>query len=311
MARSIACCLARRIARCIARPTIVTFAFAVAVATCVLTMRAQTPSQPQSQPARVTIERLALHQFEDGPVLASSYEFVPGETAYFSCRITGYHIVKNDQQQSVKLTWQMRMLDPSGVPIEKDRSGRIEDQLLPQDKSWVPKFLTTFVVPAFAPGGTYRITVKVADEAGNTEATGELAFAVRGHSVQSSDTLLARNFLFLRSEDDRRGMSQAVYHPGETLWARFDITGYKFGEGNRFSVDYGLAVLRATGEQLFAQPAAAADSNQSFYPQRYVPGMLSLTLDQNVPKGSFLLVVTVRDKIGDQSWETRQPFQIE
>ena len=304
-ARSIAC----RIARCIARSITVTFAFAVAIPICAHTMRAQTPSQ--SQPGQVTIERLALHQFEDGPVLASSYEFVPGETAYFSCRITGYHIVKNDQQQSVKLAWQMRMLDPSGVPIEKDRSGRIEDKLLPQDKSWVPKFITTFVVPAFAPGGTYRITVKVVDEAGNTETTGELAFAVRGHNVQSSDTLLARNFLFLRSEDDRRGMSQAVYHPGETLWARFDITGYKFGEGNRFSVDYGLAVLRATGEQLFAQPGAAADSSQSFYPQRYVPGMLSLTLDQNVPKGSFLLVVTVHDKIGDQSWETRQPFQIE
>ena len=58
-------------------------------------------------------------------------------------------------------------LDPSGVPIEKDKSGRIEDKLLPQDKSWFPKFLSSFVVPAFAPGGTYRITVKIADEGGN------------------------------------------------------------------------------------------------------------------------------------------------
>ena len=39
--------------------------------------------------------------------------------------------------------------------------------------------------------------------------------------------------------------------------------------------------------------------------------MLSLTLDQNVPKGSFLLMVIVRDKIGNQTWETKQPFEIE
>ncbi len=39
--------------------------------------------------------------------------------------------------------------------------------------------------------------------------------------------------------------------------------------------------------------------------------MLSLTLDQNVPKGSFLLKVTVRDKIGNTTWETKQPFDIE
>ncbi len=55
------------------------------------------------------------------------------------------------------------------------------------------------------------------------------------------------------------------------LWARFDITGFKYGEKNRYSVEYGLAILRETGEQVFAQPAAADDSHESFYPQHYVP----------------------------------------
>lgn len=43
---------------------------------------------------KLAIERIALHQFEDGPVLAANYEFVPGETVYFSCRLTGYRIEK-------------------------------------------------------------------------------------------------------------------------------------------------------------------------------------------------------------------------
>ena len=63
-----------------------------------------------------------------------------------------------------------------------------------------------------------------------------------------------------------------MYHPGETLWARFDMTGYKYGDKNHYSVEYGLAILRESGEQVFAQPAAAADSSEGFYPQRYVPG---------------------------------------
>lgn len=269
-----------------------------------LALRAQSSKQ-------LSIERIALHQFEDGPVLAPAYQFVPGEPAFFSCRLTGYRVEKKDEVQSVKLTWRMRVLDPSGVPVEKEKSGVIDDRVLPQDKNWTPKFTSSFVVPAFAPSGSYRIPVTVMDEVAGAEAHAELTFSVRGHAVEPSETLVTRNFQFLRGENDRTGMRTASYHPGEMLWARFDITGYKFGDNNRYSVDYGLAVLNAAGEQLFAQPAAAADSHESFYPQRYVPGMLSLNLDQNVAKGSYTLVVTVRDKTGNQTWESRQAFQVE
>ena len=72
-----------------------------------------------------------------------------------------------------------------------------------------------------------------------------------------------------------------------------------------------MAVLDAAGEQKFSQPDAAADSNESFYPQRYVPGALSLSLDKNVSKGSYTLVLTVRDKMGNQSWESRHKFQVQ
>src|SRR6266404_8358412 len=162
-----------------------------------------------AQTKHLAIERIALHQIEDGPVLANTYEFVPGETAYFSCRLTGYQIEKKEEEQNVKLSWQMRVLDPSGVPLVKDKSGRIEERVLPQDKNWMPKFLSDFTVPPFAPGGTYRIPVKLKDEIGGAEVSAELTFRVRGHEVQPSETLVARNFKFLRGEDDRAGMQEA------------------------------------------------------------------------------------------------------
>jgi hypothetical protein len=264
-----------------------------------------------AQTQRIKIDRIALHQFEDGPMLGPDYLFVPGETAYFSCRLAGYRVETNETTQQVRLAWQLRVTDPSGLLIEKEKAGRIEERVLPQDKNWMPKFLSTFVVPAFAPSGVYHVSVKVQDELASAEASAELTFRVQGHSFEPSETLIVRNFRFFRSETDQAYMTAGIFHPGEMLWARFDIVGYKVAENNRFSVDYGLAVLNGAGEQLFAQPDAAADSRESFYPQRYVPGVLSLNLDASVAKGDYILVVTVHDKIGDQNFMLRRPFQVQ
>ncbi|MGD1096478.1 MAG: hypothetical protein ABSB35_31350 [Bryobacteraceae bacterium] len=266
--------------------------------------------------SKLSIEQMALHQFEDGPVLPATYEFVPGETVYFSCRIAGFHIDKKEQddqvvRQSVKLSWQMRATDPAGVLLEKEKAGLIEERLLPQDKNWVPKFLVSFVIPSVAPTDTYKIGVQIKDEFAAAQASGELRFRVHGHEVEPSDTLLARNFQFLRSENDQAPMRNPVYHAGETLFARFDLTGFKFGENNLFQVSYGLAVLNAASVQMFAQPEAASETNRSFYPQRFVGGMLSLNLDPNLAKGSYILVITADDKIGKQTWEAQHRFEVE
>jgi hypothetical protein len=264
-----------------------------------------------AQPPKLAIDRLALHQFEDGPMLAPGYEFVPGETAHFSCRIAGFHTSKKEESQEAKLAWTMRVVDPEGVPIQKEKSGRIDESLSARDKDWAPKFLETFTVPAFAPGGAYQVRITVTDQIAGAEASGELAFDVRGHAVEPSPTLTVRNFKFVRAEDDQVAMRQPVYHPGDTLWAKFDITGYKFAENHKFDVDYGLAILNAAGEQIFSQPAAASDSKESFYPQRYVPGALSLNLDANVVKAAYTMVIVVHDKIGGQTDESRHPFEVQ
>jgi hypothetical protein len=265
----------------------------------------------QGAPALV-IERMALHQFEDGPVLPSSYEFLPGETAHFSCRLTGYQIDKSDEEdQRVKISWKIEVLDQAGILLDKPKPGRIEGRVTPEDKNWLPKFLAEFVIPPFAASGDYRISVQAKDEVGSGDVHADLIFHVRGHDAQPSETLVTRNFRFLRGEEDGAPLRDPVYHPGDVLWARFDIVGYKLGENNRFSVDYGLAVLGADGKQLFAEPEAAADSHESFYPQRYVPGALNLNLDKNVPAATYTLVVTVGDKLGGQTWEERQTFRVE
>lgn len=259
----------------------------------------------------LSIERMAMHQFEDGPVLESSYEFLPGETAHFSCRLTGYGIQKkDDENQQAKLSWHVDVADPNGIALDKPKSGVIEARVLPEDKNWLPKFLYEFTVPPFAASGNYRVSVRVKDEISGAEVHADLNFHVRGHDVDPSDTLVIRNFHFFRAENETVPMRDSVYHPGEMLWAKFDAVGFKLGEGNHFDVAYGLTVEDASGKQLFAQPEAAQESHESFYPQRYVPGALSLSLDKNVPAATYALVVTVHDKVGGQTWEERRMFEV-
>ena len=244
-------------------------------------------------------------------MLAANHAFLPGETVFFSCRLTGYQAaIAGDEQRSVKLSWKVEVTDPAGVPLVEEASGAIAEPLSTQDKNWFPKFLHQFKIPPFAPGGDYHIKVFARDEVAKTELTSQLDFRVRGHMVEPSATLAARNLRFVKDETDGPPLDPVLYHPGQTLWARFDITGYKYGEKNRYSVEYGLAILRESGEQVFAQPAAAADSSEGFYPQRYVPGALSLNLAADVPEGSYTLVVTMADKVGGQTAEARGAFRI-
>ena len=261
---------------------------------------------------KLAFERLALHQFEDGPLLPSSHEFLPGETVWFSARVSGFDSQVAGDNRNVKLAWQVGLVDPAGVPVEAPQTGRLDESLRIQDKEWVPKFVVSFLLPSFVPGGTYHIPVSVKDELAASEISGDLELHVRGEAIEPSETFVIRGFRFLRNETDSEALRPpVVYKPGSTLWARFEMAGYKFETNHKFSVDYGLAVLNAEGKELFAQPEAAAESKESFYPQLRVPGALSLHLDPNVPLGTYTLVVNVRDKIGGQTAEQRETFQVQ
>ncbi|HVO96432.1 MAG TPA: hypothetical protein VMT15_00105 [Bryobacteraceae bacterium] len=263
---------------------------------------------------KLEIEKFALRQFEDGPALAASHEFLPGETVFWSFRIRGYRVIKTeneagDEESRVKLAWTVRAADPKGVLIDKERSGLVETKVFEQDKEWTPRASDSFMIPPLAPAGTYRATVTVKDESG--EAKAELEFKVKGDSIEPSETLTGRDVRFLRSQNDTEAMKNPAYHAGDTLWVRFDITGYKFGENNRFEVEYGLKILRANGQTMFNQPVAAKETAESFYPQHYVPGLLSLGLNNDLPKGTYTMVITMRDNLGNQTWEHREDFQVQ
>lgn len=261
-----------------------------------------------TEPKKLAIIKPAFSQMEDGEVAPADEEFAPGETLHFRCFIEGY---KKGEKDAILISYQVEARDAAGNLLQNIQTGKVESNLSPEDKDWMPKVRESIVIPPLAGSGQYQVIVKVKDELANTTAEARAPFLVRGREVAPSDTLAVRNFRFLRSEDDTQPLKVAAYRPGDSLWARFDMTGYKLAEGNKFDIDYGLVVLRPDGSVAYSEPHAAALNNQTFYPQRYQPGELSLNFAKDQKPGEYTIVLTVHDNIGKQSYEQREKFSVE
>lgn len=267
------------------------------------------PALAQTASKQLTIVKPALHQDEDGAELPATFAFLTGESVFLSFQIAGYQVTGGDTN-AIDLRCRIDALDPDGVKIVETADREIKTQLSAEDKNWRPIVRHTFEVPPLALPGAYKLAISVQDVIGKRETKTELPFTVRGHKVEPSPTLTARNFRFLRSEEDRDALETALYRPGDTLWARFDMTGFKYGENNRIHVEYGLAVLGSTGKELYAEPHAAVEQGESFYPKKYLPNVLSLNLSKTAP-GEYTIVLTLRDQIGSQTDESRHTFKVE
>src|SRR5215471_18698071 len=248
-----------------------------------------------------------IRQMEDGAPLPPGFTYAPGEILFFSFQVAGYQAA----DEKVHLSYEINAVDPKGVRIMEPIKGAVDAALAPQDKEWKPKVHPEIPLPPLAGSGTYKIVARVTDDIGKTEASKEVSFAVRGHEVEPSETLAVRNFHFYRSEEDPNPLAKPAFRRGDAVWSRFDITGYKFGDGNMVEVAYGIAVLNAEGKVLFAQDQAAVEQGGSFYPKRYVPGQMSITTQSNMRPGDYYIVVKVEDRIGGQKYETKEKFTVE
>ena len=251
---------------------------------------------------------------EDGAPEASDEDFVPGETVYFSCQAEAYRkLDKPDDygKQNISLKFQIEVRDKSGALLKPVEEGKIETTVTQEDKDWKPKLRDTIVVPPLADSGEYTVLVKLSDELAKAAVEKTAVFHIKGRDVAPSDTLVVRNFRFLRTEDDAKPLPVAAYRPGDSVWARFDMTGYKFGEKNQVDIEYGLTVLGEDGSVAYTEPQAANQKIQTFYPQRYQPGELNLNLGKEQPLGKYTIVLAVHDNLGRQMYETRETFSVE
>jgi hypothetical protein len=257
---------------------------------------------------KLAVVQAQVHQSEDGPTMPSDAAFGPGEPVYFNCQVSGFK--KNDEDR-ILLSWTLEARDSRNILLAPPEAGKISTDLSPEDRKWMPKIRAIVSVPPLADSGAYKILVRLTDELAKSTAEAEVSFRVESRAVAPSDTLVVRNFRFLRTEEDAHPLEVAAYRPGDTVWARFDMTGYRLGEKNRFDVEYGVKALRPNGQVTYDQPHAAEQKEETFYPQRYAPGILSLNLPKDLARGQYTIVLSVHDNLGGQSYETREKFSVE
>jgi hypothetical protein len=254
------------------------------------------------------IVKPVISQMDGGPPDVAGTQHTPGEILFFSCRVANY---TKTPEQKIHLTYSVQTFDPQGVPLEEIYKNEISDEVGPQDKDWMPKIATEIAVPPLALSGTYKVKVKVEDLIAHTSAELEVPIEIKGRNVAPSDTLVVRNFRFFRNENDTQPAEKAIYRPGDGVWAKFDITGYKFGPGNKIDVSYVTSVLNSAGKVLWTQPEPAAEQTESFYPKRYIAADFGLNLQKTIKPGEYTIAVQVKDAIAGQTFETKQTFVVE
>jgi len=276
--------------------------FAVPIAAFALAslLQAQTP-------LKAVLPRVS--QSEDGPTLQGGDAFLSGEQVFFSFQAENY---KTGTTGKVQLTGHVEAFDPKGTPISPSDEIVIGTTVSQEDKDWKPKLRSQVQLPSIAPPGNYKIKFDVEDLQTKQKTAGEITFPVHGRAVESSPELTVRGLGFYRTQEEENPLRVAAYRPGDVMWVRFDITGFKHGEQNSIDVSYDVSVLKGDGTALFSQEAAAVEKSQAFYPQPWVPGEFNLNLQSTMSLGPYTLVITAHDGIAaGQTVTAKAGFRIE
>ena len=254
-----------------------------------------------------------IEQSEDAPFVPTDYQFLPGDYLYFTFQIAGFGVKSQNQDEvrKISLSYEVQPEDSAGIALCAPKSGTIETELNPEDKNWIPKRRLSFLIPSFVAAGEFRVHVNVRDLFAKAGASKDFPFRIGGVHIQPSGAITAENFRFLRNENDREALQVPAYSPGDTVYLRFDMVGYKVGPKNEYHLAYGLIVLGPDGKPYIRNPEAAELETGSFYPAQFVPGTANLTTSADAAHGEYTVVLTVRDLISNQSFEIRQAFTIE
>jgi hypothetical protein len=256
----------------------------------------------------LSVFKPSISDMEDAPAVPPTFTFVPGQFVFLSFQIDGYKV---SPERQIKVSYKVDALDPKGVRLMETIESNVDTTLADEDKNWKPKVRHQVLLPPLGGSGMYKIAISLHDDLSRADASQELKFEVRGRDVAPSETLVIRDFRFYRGEEDREPLATSAYKPGDTVWARFDIAGHKFGPKNSIDLDYGVAVLGPGGKVLFTQEKGDEEKSSSFYPKAYVPCSMNLSLQKNIQPGQYTIAVTARDHIGKQTFETKQNFTVE
>ena len=205
----------------------------------------------------------------------------------------------------------MQAFDPKGVPLAEIFQNEVKEEVGPQDKDWQPKIETQLALPDTMLPGHYKIAVKVEDLLAKTSSEASVPFEVKTRDVAASGTLVLRNFRWYHNEEEATAMRQAAYHPGDPMFMRYDVTGFKYGPDNKVDVSCVASLVLASGKVIWTQPEPATEQSDAFYPKPYFSVEFGISLQKNFQPGTYTMAVAVKDNVGKQTYEGKFNFTVQ
>ena len=243
--------------------------------------------------------------------LSPRWEMRAGEEVSLSFRVEGFgRLLLESQdgprQERVNLHYQIELGDPLGVLVTPQGQGAVETTLGPQDAEWRPKINWSARVPFSAPGGNYRVRIRLSDRIANRESVKEVSFGVRAEPVPASNHLQVVQLEYSSGEagpwDPER-----TFSPTEGIWVRYRIVGGGVSPEKLVWVEQDWTVLDEAGKVVVAQENAWVEKQQSFYPPRFLSTVFNLNLKDPKP-GKYMLRIDLRDRIGGQTASLESNF---
>lgn len=261
-------------------------------------------TEAEEAPVLQIIRLDLLDSFANYPIDEDSV-FAPGDVVNVAFNLKGY--TESDVYR-MKVSWKVSTTGPAKLPFAPGSEGLFDAELAPEDEEWEPLVRYQAQLPYHLPAGTYGIHVEAKDELSGATAEGDLDVHVAGAPVVQSDVLSVQNFTFSLTVGGTP-LQQAVYRPGATIFASFDITGYKLGDGNSYELASHLDLLDAEGAEVYSFNPAS-EKGSSFYPQLSAPASFRFDLDPTIKPGRYTLVLTVTDVVGQQSLSSQETFEV-
>ena len=264
----------------------------------------------------LTIRNTALSTSDGGEGVDAKHTYLTGETVYFSFQAFGFtKKADEDERDHIQLEYLVTAKDKAGVLLDKPRAGKINEELTPQDKEWLPKVNGSFVLPDTLFSGEYQVEIELRDSNSSAVAKLKTPFLVRGGRKQPAAELMSvltiDEVRFFRDEEGTQSANPATYRSGDAIHVRFQIAGFTVKDNSRYQVSYGVKVLRADRTLVFAQPEAASEKDQTFYPRGYLTGSLNFFLDKKNALGQYTLAIELRDDLSEKKQLTEFPFTLQ
>ncbi len=261
--------------------------------------------EKEHAPPRLEIVKADVLDSAGGYSIPPDSTFFPGETVYLRFEVGGYTRGEYDR---VKLSWRIDSFGPGGDRFTMAEGGEIDTELAPQDSEWRPIIRHSPTVPPHAEAGGYRVLLKVVDELNRAQTSRRMVIHVRGQQVPPDNQLTVRNFTFSKVEGGAP-LPELLLDPGTTVWATFYITGFHMAADNSFDVHAELELRDEEGEVLYTFDPQG-EQGSPYYPRRWLPGSFRLDLDEDIRPGGYSIVLSLDDRLGNQSVQERKPFRV-